>query len=725
MKTVLSCLLAIFIASSLNAASFKVGPINYVIETDSTVYVNGLEPLEELREVTIPAIVSFEGTTYKVIGVESCRAENAVSIMLPSTIEWIGDGAFWRCRLLYSVVIPDNCVEIGKYAFEDCSQLKVLQLGKKVKRIGQEAFANNPRLSSVKLNTCLESIGNKAFSDCKALTAIHLSDSIVTLGANAFSHCTALVDINMSDRLREIGEGCFSDCINLKTVHLGNNIQIIGARAFENCQSLYSINFPKNLKKIGQYTFSGCTSLDTIQIPDGVTVIEEGAFMGCGNLYNVSVGKNTYKIGKCTFKNCTKLYRCTLSARLRSIEPECFSGCSSLTTITIPDKVTIIGNDAFYQCSKLSSVVMGEKVERIGESAFKNCFSLKNVSLKNVELIESDAFNNCVALDSIYIPKTIISIGDNDNHNDWKWMKNVFAGCTNVKSIIVDKDNPVFTSLNNANAIYQQKNVRYDGKKDVEFSPLRNLILITGCQNTQMPCEGLGTIGSYAFVGVPIKSITIPNGVQDISTGAFADCKELDSVTLPATLQNIGARTFENCMNLTTIISYAPEPFRFWNDEENNSFKNIDPATITISVLEESEERYFKTFDGYNFNILINNNPDSLQQKEAEEAEPIYVVVEHMPEFVGGQLAMFQFIDEHMQYPVAAQQKGIQGRVICQCVINKDGSISDVKVVRSVGDASLDNEAIRIISCMPNWLPGKSSGETRRVAYTIPIDFRL
>jgi TonB family protein len=108
-----------------------------------------------------------------------------------------------------------------------------------------------------------------------------------------------------------------------------------------------------------------------------------------------------------------------------------------------------------------------------------------------------------------------------------------------------------------------------------------------------------------------------------------------------------------------------------------------------------------------------------------EEEEVIFVVVESMPEFPGGQQAMMRYIGENIQYPVIAQENGIQGRVICQFVIEKDGKVTDIQVVRSSGDASLDKEAIRVINSMPKWTPGKQRGKTVRVKYTIPVNFRL
>ena len=111
---------------------------------------------------------------------------------------------------------------------------------------------------------------------------------------------------------------------------------------------------------------------------------------------------------------------------------------------------------------------------------------------------------------------------------------------------------------------------------------------------------------------------------------------------------------------------------------------------------------------------------------EVEEVEDeIFIIVEKMPEFPGGQQALFKYLSENVKYPVIAQENGIQGRVICQFTVNKDGSIVDVEVVRTGGDASLDKEAVRVIKSMPKWTPGKQRGQAVRVKYTVPVNFKL
>lgn len=107
-----------------------------------------------------------------------------------------------------------------------------------------------------------------------------------------------------------------------------------------------------------------------------------------------------------------------------------------------------------------------------------------------------------------------------------------------------------------------------------------------------------------------------------------------------------------------------------------------------------------------------------------EEESKVFDVVEQMPSFPGGQQALMQWLSSNLQYPVIAAENGVQGRVIVRFVVERDGSVSNVQVVRSV-DPSLDKEAVRVVSNMPNWIPGKQNGEAVRVNYTVPVMFKL
>ena len=110
--------------------------------------------------------------------------------------------------------------------------------------------------------------------------------------------------------------------------------------------------------------------------------------------------------------------------------------------------------------------------------------------------------------------------------------------------------------------------------------------------------------------------------------------------------------------------------------------------------------------------------------EEASDEGEIFQVVEQMPEFPGGMQALMAYLSKNIKYPSVAQDNGIQGRVLVSFVVNKDGSIVDPEVIKSV-DAALDKEAMRVIKAMPKWNPGKQRGKTVRVKYTVPVLFRL
>ena len=113
-----------------------------------------------------------------------------------------------------------------------------------------------------------------------------------------------------------------------------------------------------------------------------------------------------------------------------------------------------------------------------------------------------------------------------------------------------------------------------------------------------------------------------------------------------------------------------------------------------------------------------------VDEKPKEEETKVFDVVEQMPSFPGGDAELMKFLHDHMKYPAVAEENGIQGRVICTFVVERDGSITDVKVIKSV-DPSLDKEAIRVLKSMPKWIPGKQNGSAVRVKYTVPVTFRL
>lgn len=115
---------------------------------------------------------------------------------------------------------------------------------------------------------------------------------------------------------------------------------------------------------------------------------------------------------------------------------------------------------------------------------------------------------------------------------------------------------------------------------------------------------------------------------------------------------------------------------------------------------------------------------EPVKQAPPEVENKVFDVVEQMPSFPGGEGALMKYLSENIKYPVVAQENGVQGRVVVSFVVEKDGSITDVKVARSV-DPSLDREATRVVKSMPHWIPGKQNGSAVRVKYNVPVSFRL
>ena len=119
-----------------------------------------------------------------------------------------------------------------------------------------------------------------------------------------------------------------------------------------------------------------------------------------------------------------------------------------------------------------------------------------------------------------------------------------------------------------------------------------------------------------------------------------------------------------------------------------------------------------------------NTNVDWDKWAKENNGDDIFLVVEDPPEFPGGASALLSFLNEHIRYPQICRENGIQGRVLVQFTVDKDGSIVDPAVVREV-NPNLDREALRVISIMPKWKPGQQRGKPARVRYTLPINFRL
>jgi TonB family protein len=119
---------------------------------------------------------------------------------------------------------------------------------------------------------------------------------------------------------------------------------------------------------------------------------------------------------------------------------------------------------------------------------------------------------------------------------------------------------------------------------------------------------------------------------------------------------------------------------------------------------------------------FIGNDTISLDSVIVEE-EKVFDEVEHMPEFPGGPSVLFEWISKNINYPPSAKMDGVEGRVIVTFIVERDGTLTNVRVFKSV-HPSLDKEATRVVKSMPRWIPGKQNGSAVRTKYTVPVTFR-
>ena len=158
--------------------------------------------------------------------------------------------------------------------------------------------------------------------------------------------------------------------------------------------------------------------------------------------------------------------------------------------------------------------------------------------------------------------------------------------------------------------------------------------------------------------------------------------------------------------------------------KEENQVKQMDKLDEKVAVGTENKEGTKSRLAEAVRSDLAVAAPPPPPAPKPEVSNKVFDVVEEMPHFPGGPAALQAFLSSNTKYPVVAQENGVQGRVIVSFVVERDGSITDVRVVRSV-DPSLDREASRVVRSMPRWSPGKQNGSTVRVKYTVPVVFRL
>ena len=165
-------------------------------------------------------------------------------------------------------------------------------------------------------------------------------------------------------------------------------------------------------------------------------------------------------------------------------------------------------------------------------------------------------------------------------------------------------------------------------------------------------------------------------------------------------------------------VKITREPNTFYYDDQI-----IDVPTGSLIIV-GTYRHYSSTYPVVKIPKQEIKEASPTKNSKISKSKKIYDVVDEMPVFPGGIGALLEYLATHVKYPIVAQENGVQGRVIVSFVVECDGSITDVHVERSV-DPSLDREAIRVVSSMPRWSPGKLNGYIVRVKYSVPVAFKL
>ncbi|MDE6597792.1 MAG: leucine-rich repeat domain-containing protein [Clostridia bacterium] len=256
--------------------------------------------------------------------------------------------------------------------------------------------------------------------------------------------------------------------------------------------------------------------LTTAKIPDKyrrkpVTAIETEAFAGCFLLESVNIGDNITSIGMGAFRHCSALTSIKIPDSVTSIGNSAFMGCSALTSITIPDGVTEISDGLFSGCNALKEIVIPDSITKIGNSAFWCCFSLTDITLPDgLTVIGEEAFSSCTSLRNLVMPDSVTTIGER-----------AFKDCHSLK---YNEDIIAYYLGNNVNPFVVLVKVNSKGIIRCTLSEKTKIIYI----NAFYGCSSL-------------ESITIPDSVTIIESGAFRFCRSLTDIYFNGTKEQWGA----------------------------------------------------------------------------------------------------------------------------------------------------------------------------------------
>lgn len=318
-------------------------------------------------------------------------------IVLPNSIEEIGENAFMEFSNLEEVILPSRLRRIGRSAFQSCTALKSIEITPYVKEIAWNAFtfsglesivipenvqiirgyafSENKNLTSVRIENSKGYIEGFVFSGCENLKEVVLDKELETIPEYTFIRCYNLENISLPDNLKSIGNGAFLGC-GLLRVEIPQGVKVINLDAFYQCSSLKEVVFAsKTIDQVGTGVFRDCSSLETINLPDMET-IPESFFNGCTSLKNISIPQTVKTIGRYAFYN-SGLEEINIGNNVKRLEDSCF-GETKIRTLTVPESVTYAGSTLTEGCDELESIYWNSECDLNINNSNSNVFVFIN-----------------------------------------------------------------------------------------------------------------------------------------------------------------------------------------------------------------------------------------------------------------------------------------------------------------------------------------------------------
>ncbi len=507
-KAAVAALLALCTSSFAQAddVTFTIGDFTYTELIDGIVQIAASQGASITGELTIPATVTYNGTTYTI----GTIAENGFKGQTGITSVTIKSDGYELEGELYGL-------EISQYAFYNCTSITSVS-ATNIGSIGKSAFYDNTSLASVDLTEGLAAIGDYAFYNCYSLTSVTFPTTLETIGLQSFQYCSSLQTVVFNYK---VGDG---STYGLKS---------IGENAFCKAEKIEKLTFPITLQKIGAHAFDGNTSLKEITLPKSITELSDYCFMGCKTLEKVSFeGGTDLAIPSRAFAYCDALNEIVIGEGVSSLSEYAFSTCSSLKKVTLPKSLLKIGANAFYDCTALDTLkCYAETAPEFESTAFS--------SLKNAVLLVPDPenYSNYKEYFSGGIEK-LFTFDDTTEEEKPEEQKDIEAGDT-------QSFDDAFHALSDANGAYSDANVTFTS--EITLTPTELDLGVLSANNIFATLDRLPTVEEYngTFNGSTVANLaTRTSGLfGTLGENAKVDGLALDNATLYVDLTDEDAYT--------------------------------------------------------------------------------------------------------------------------------------------------------------------------------------